>query len=144
VSSPVSRRLRGQRGVFVIEFALVATLFFMLLFGVIEFGRLLWTWNAAAEATRLGARMAVVCDKGEAQVLARMRERLPYLQTSHISVQFSPPGCTSADCQTVTVSLAGYVHEPIIPFIDLSVTLPPFQTSLPKEYMKSSGNPVCS
>src|SRR5436190_17336585 len=43
-----------------VEFALVTVLFLMLLFGITEFSRALWTWNALVHATREGARYAVV------------------------------------------------------------------------------------
>ena len=42
------------------EFAVVATFFFMLIFAVIEFGRLLYTHNALTDAARRGARYAVI------------------------------------------------------------------------------------
>ena len=50
-------------GTTMVEFAFVAVVFFMLLLGIMDFGRMLFIWNAAAEATRWGARLAVVCDK---------------------------------------------------------------------------------
>jgi len=42
------------------EFAIVAALFFMMLFAIIEFGRLLYTHNALADAARRGARYAAL------------------------------------------------------------------------------------
>ncbi|HJP90492.1 MAG TPA: TadE family protein [Pyrinomonadaceae bacterium] len=42
------------------EFAVVATFFFMLIFAVIEFGRLLYTHNALTDAARRGARYAII------------------------------------------------------------------------------------
>ena len=49
-----------------------------------EMGRLLWTWNAAVEATRFGARLAVVCDIDDTIIKARMIGRLPALtDTEH-------------------------------------------------------------
>ena len=42
------------------EFAIVAIVFFMMIVGVIEFGRLLYTHNALTDATRRGARYAVL------------------------------------------------------------------------------------
>jgi hypothetical protein len=133
-----------QAGAAAIEFAIVCAVFLMMLFGAIEMGRLLWTWNAAAEATRLGARMAVVCDVGESSVVTRMRERLPALEPVHVSVSYLPGGCTDANCQSVQVSLSGYTHQPIIPFTALSIPIPPFKTTLPREFMQSAGNPVCN
>ena len=51
---------RKQKGQTLVEFALVALIFFVILFGLIEFARALWTWNTIAQATRAGARFAVV------------------------------------------------------------------------------------
>jgi hypothetical protein len=137
-------RFTAQRGAAAIEFAIVSAVFFMLLLGAIEMGRLLWTWNAATEATRLGARMAVVCDVNEPNIITRMQQRLPYLQPANVTVAYLPSGCTDANCQTVRVTLAGYTHQPIIPFIALSIPIPSFQTTLPREFMQSAGNPVCN
>jgi hypothetical protein len=52
----------AQRGVAAVEFALVAIPFFLLMFGAMEFGRLLYLWNTAQEVTRNAARQAVVSD----------------------------------------------------------------------------------
>jgi len=138
-----------QRGAAAVEFAVVAALFFTILLGAMEMARLLWTWNAASEATRLGARLAVVCDINDPTIIARMQEMLPYLQPANVTIDYLNPGnapntCNAATCKSVRVTLAGYTHVPIIPFVPLSLPIPPFQTTLPKEFMQSTGNPVCS
>jgi Flp pilus assembly protein TadG len=51
---------KNENGATLAEFAVVATFFFMLIFGVIEFGRLLYTHNALTDAARRGARYAVI------------------------------------------------------------------------------------
>lgn len=51
---------RDEQGSTVVEFVMVATLFFMMLIGVIEFGRLLYTHNALTDAARRGARYASI------------------------------------------------------------------------------------
>lgn len=53
---------RRQRGAATVEFALVAILFFTLLLGIVEFGRLLYLYNTIQEVTRRAAREAVVSD----------------------------------------------------------------------------------
>lgn len=136
--------VRRPRGVAAVEFALICSVFFTALLGVMEMGRMLWIWNAAVEATRLGARMAVVCDIGDVDIKTRMTQRVPNLLPSQISVTYQPTNCTSATCKSVNVALSGYVHQTIIPFVPLSVTLPPFSTTLRKEYMDSTGNSVCN
>ena len=141
--------MRCQRGAAMVEFALVASLFFTVLIGVMDMGRLLWTWNAAVEATRLGARIAVVCDLGDADIKTRMISRLPYLSAANITIDYlNPPAadnsCTAATCKAVRVSLSGYTYQSVIPLLPISITLPPFSTTLRKEFMSSAGNPVCN
>ena len=50
----------NERGTTIAEFAMVALIFFIMIFGIIEFGRLLYTHNALADATRRGVRYAVL------------------------------------------------------------------------------------
>ena len=148
----IPRRASRQRGVAAIEFALVSSLLFMLLFGITEMGRLLWTWNAAVEATRLGARLAVVCDVNRsmsAPIKARMRAMLPALANANITIEYMnpvdavDPSCTNDDCKAARVRLSGLTYTTIIPFVPLSLTLPPFSTTLRKEFMSSAANEVC-
>lgn len=55
-----SNKTRHQQGVAAVEFALVAMLFFTLLFAILEFGRLFYLQNAVQEVTRRAAREATV------------------------------------------------------------------------------------
>ncbi|WP_280155680.1 TadE/TadG family type IV pilus assembly protein [Piscinibacter sp. XHJ-5] len=141
---------RGQRGAAAVEFALVFAIFCMLLMGAIEMGRLLWTWNAAVEATRRGARLAAVCDLNDPEIKTRIREMLPSLTNANITIRYLSPGmapntCTTANCQAIEVSLTGFTYTPIIPFVSMgTLTLPPFVTTQRREWMESTGNPVCS
>lgn len=143
--------LARQRGAAAVEFALVSLVFFTMLFGAFEMGRLMFYWNTAAEITRLGARMAVVCDPNATSrdaIRARMRQLLPLIPDADISVGYSPAGCTVATCQLATVSIAA--TSPIqtaIPFVPLSVLMPTFTTTLSRESMQSTfggvANPAC-
>ena len=56
------RLIRDERGTSSVEFVIVATVFFMLIFGIIDFSRAMWEWNAAAKATHWGVRHAIVND----------------------------------------------------------------------------------
>jgi len=49
-----------QRGVAAVEFAFVAVLFFVVLFGIFELARIFYVFNAVQEVTRHAAREAVV------------------------------------------------------------------------------------
>jgi Flp pilus assembly protein TadG len=57
------RLIRGnQRGVAAVEFALIAVVFFTLLFGIIEFARAMYIFNTLQEVTRRAAAAAVNTD----------------------------------------------------------------------------------
>lgn len=147
---------RAPCGAVVVEFALVSIVFFSMLFGAMELGRLMFYWNTAAEVTRLGARMAVVCDPGttsQSAIRARMRELLPIIPAADISITGTPAGCDDATpattCQMVTVAIATTTPiQTYIPFVPLSVLMPSFATTLPRESMQSSfggvANPACA
>ena len=140
-------RPKAQAGTAAVEFAFVSIALFTLLIGITEFGRVLFYWNSAEEATRLGARIAVVCDKNDADIKVKMREIFPVVPADKILVDYEPVGCTIDSCQRVTVSIDGGVPiATYIPFVSLSLALPPFTTSLPRESMDGAGgtNPVCS
>ena len=51
---------RGERGAELVEFALISVLFFMLVFGIMEFGRGIWIYGTVAHVAREGARFAIV------------------------------------------------------------------------------------
>lgn len=136
-----------QRGAAAVEFALVAGLFFTLLLGIMEMGRLLFYWNTVTEVTRLGARLAVVCDINDADIEKRMAKLLPQVK-GHVSISYEPVSCTVNTCEQVTVAVSSGVAVPTyIPYVPLSLRLPGFQTTLPRESLQSTfngtANPVC-
>jgi hypothetical protein len=85
---------KNERGTSMAEFAVIATFFFMLIFGIIEFGRLLYTHNALTDAARRGVRYAVihraeVTQDGTPRVAKCVRNVIMYGET-HISAY---PAC---------------------------------------------------
>ena len=54
--------LRDSRGMTTVEYALVVSLFFLFVFGIIDFSKAFWEMNNAAKATHFGVRFAVVND----------------------------------------------------------------------------------
>jgi len=54
------KRLREERGASTVEFAVIAVLTFMVMFGIIEFGFLLYNQHVLTNASREGARKGVV------------------------------------------------------------------------------------
>ena len=135
-----------QRGAALVEFALVASVgFIVLLLAVFELGRLLYVFNTASEATRLGARLAVVCDANAALITQRMSVLLPQLNASSVDIQYDPPSCAAdpatarANCRSVTVAVRpGTTVNTFIPLPDFSVDIPAFTTTLTREAMDSA------
>jgi TadE-like protein len=143
--------LKKKSGATTIEFALVLLLFLMFTLGILDFSRMLFMWNAANEATRAGARYAVVCDPtgGEAEVLARMQAMLP--QITAISVAWTPPSCDPTNCIGVTVSITGLNFRWIAPMPGSPSKVIPmlsssFSTFLTREVMRQDPNSaaICS
>lgn len=62
---------RSQQGAAVIEFALVAVIFFTLILGIMEFARLFFSINSAQEITRRAAREQVVRWTSESSTVQR-------------------------------------------------------------------------
>lgn len=59
-SQKLSRVRSKQHGAAVVEFGIIAMLFFTLLLGIIEFGRVFYLYNTVQEVTRCAAREATV------------------------------------------------------------------------------------
>lgn len=134
---------KSQQGVAAVEFAIVAVILFTLLFGIMEMGRVLFMMNAATEATRLGARIAVVCDKNAAAIKTRMADIAGFLTSTHINVEYDPAACDIDTCRYITVSVTGLNVQSIVPLIPINFQMPAFSTTLPRESMNSTNNTIC-
>ncbi|WP_431123404.1 TadE/TadG family type IV pilus assembly protein [Variovorax paradoxus] len=140
---------RQMAGATTVEFALGLLVFLMLILGIVDFARMLFTWSAANEATRAGARYAVVCDDTaqQALVLARMQALLPQITT--VSVAWTPAGCTASTCEGVTVGITGLNYQWISPIVGATaplIPMPSFSTFLPREVMRKDPHSptICS
>lgn len=136
-------------GAAVIEFALIASLFFMLMIGIVELARVMFYWNTATELTRMGARIAAVCDIDAGVVADKVSGFYPLIPRDKVLLSYSPQGCNLNTCAEVTVSVAsGVAINTMIPFLPLNLSLPEFKTTLPRESLQSTfggvANPVCS
>src|SRR3546814_14373946 len=60
----LTRLARSSSGATAAEFAMVLPLLLMFLLGIIDVGRLMWTWNRAEKATPRGVGFAVGADMG--------------------------------------------------------------------------------
>lgn len=137
-----------QSGSTAVEFALVLLIFLTFVLAITDFGRMLYTWNAATEATRAGARYAAVCDDNDpsrkAQVLAKMQALLPQITDIDLAWEDKDgnSGCKSATCVGVTVTIVGMNYQWISPIAGLAklapkaIPAPTFRTYLVREIMR--------
>lgn len=69
------RTVRAQRGVAAVEFGLVAIIFFLLFFGIVEIARAMYVMNTLQEVTRRAAALAVNTDFSNGAAMQRVREQ---------------------------------------------------------------------
>ena len=137
-----------QHGLATVEFALVAAVLFMLIFGVIEVGRAFFVASALDEATRRGARMAAVCpinDPAIAQAAAFNNALIFGLDASDIVVEYLDDSANvvanPADAagfstiRFVRVRVVGFQHQMLIPLVTAlsQFTMPEYATIIPRE-----------
>lgn len=150
----------GEKGTTVAEFAVVALVFFMIIIGIIEFGRLLYTHNALTDATRRGARFAVInkglttADKDKVVNHVIYGVNATYdvdgnptssplindLAPEMVKVEYegadldgdpdTPPSNFGSNLGTATVSIEGYQFDLLIPVVGRQLNLPTYTTTL--------------
>lgn len=151
---------KNERGTSVAEFATVALFFFVMIFGIIEFGRMLYTHNALADATRRGARYAVLHPASDATAV---KNQVVYgvngtfdtlgnptsppliagLTTSMVDVTYegedtdddpaTDPTSFGSNLGTATVKITGYSFNLSIPVIARPVPMGDYSTTLSAE-----------
>ena len=62
MSFSLARLVKDDRASSAAEFALVVPLLLLLMFGIIDVGRYMWTLNQLEKTTQMGVRYAVVSD----------------------------------------------------------------------------------
>lgn len=130
----------NERGATLVEFAIGVTVFMTSMFGVVEFGRALWTHNALSDAARRGARYATLhsatdIDKVKNVVVygdpaGGTQPLVPNLSTANVSVNYSTFALNKG---TVTVGITSYQFQFVIPLFGTSITMPSYITTLTGE-----------
>jgi Flp pilus assembly protein TadG len=94
------RRRHAQRGASMVEFAIAASCMLMLLFGIIQFGQVMYTYHTVSNGARLGARWAIVrgsgctspvpdCNATQAEIQSYVQSVSPNLNSSLLTVTVS-------------------------------------------------------
>ena len=140
-----------QNGIAIVEFAIVGAMTFVVLIGVIEVGRVFFTFNALEEATRRGARVAAVCEVNDPAIaditvfssaLAPGSSTLVGgLTSGNVAVEYltsaggviADPIGDYGDIAFVRVRIVNFQYQLLIPIVARTFTVPPFATTLPRE-----------
>lgn len=117
---------QNERGVAAAEFALLLPVFLMILFGIIEFGMIMYGREIVTNATREGARAGIT--QGPPKLTAGQITTISnnYLTNTGInpaSVTFTAAGAGGANPSTLTVS-ATYRYNFLIPYIPAMTGIP--------------------
>jgi Flp pilus assembly protein TadG len=114
---PLAHIRRTSAGQALVEFTLVAPVLFLMLFGVIEGGRLVWTNHEVVNGTREGARLAMVSGSQatnpatEGDIANLIINRTAGLNLGDLTVQVTGLG---GEPGTKAVVTATYQYRPIV------------------------------
>jgi hypothetical protein len=135
----VNRRPRGQA---LVEFALVSLMFFPLLLGIIEAGRFILFYETLNNATREGARYAIVnggstigcpsgpaaagstpCDVAGTNVVNRVKSAAFNVLGNAVAVTplwLKPDGTAGDNGRGMTIHVAAvYTYRPLVPIVPI-------------------------
>ncbi|GAA3722567.1 pilus assembly protein [Oceanisphaera sediminis] len=163
-----SRSLTGykthrQQGTTTVEFAIVGSVVFLVLFAVMEVGRLMYTWSVLNEVSRRAARLATVCRVQEVQdgtvtnaVVNQLAGTLPGFIPENLNFDYFDGTSTTAlakpesddfdKIRYVRSKIVNYQYQMILPLtVDLSMLAPDFSSTLRAESLGKTrqGDAIC-
>jgi Flp pilus assembly protein TadG len=107
---------RFETGQAMVEFALTALIFFTVIFGVIDLGRAVFEYNLLASSAREGARVAVIQNNTDSDVINRaVDSSAGFIGSGDVTISGSR-SCTTDPCGSVTVSIQ-HTFTPVTPLI---------------------------
>ena len=146
----------GERGAALLEFTLAATVFLVVIFGTLEFGRLLWVHNALADATRRAARYAVTRGKNNdpaSDAQKAIKNVAVYgnpegagnplvdgLTPGKVKIVFSDDYGLGAG--SVSVEIEQYEFQFVVPILGTRMQMPAYRTALTSESAGLVPNPI--
>lgn len=117
------RRLpKGEHGQALVEMALVLPLFFLLLFGVIEMGRVGYAYISVSNAVREGGRVATLGGTDN-QIESSIKTAAPALDSISLTIIITPIEDNRHSGQEVRIDVT-YPVQLVIPIISNVITNP--------------------
>lgn len=111
----ISRLRQGEQGQALVEMALVLPLFLLLLFGVIEMGRVGYAYVTVSNAARAGGRIATIGGT-DPDINSTVQNAATSLNPASLTITITPPQNQRLSGQEVTVQVS-YPVQLIIPII---------------------------
>ncbi|MBI3284991.1 MAG: pilus assembly protein [Burkholderiales bacterium] len=130
MNTRASKQYRSERGAATVEMALVATLFFTLLFGVIELGRAMYIWNTVQHITRQAARDATVTDFTNTAAMDAVRQNAIFRTDAGSLIAGAEITDASVRISYFSMDSGGVLHE-----------VAPTSTCPPKVVFDCNNNP---
>jgi Flp pilus assembly protein TadG len=98
---------RHRRGAAVVEFAVVAPVYFLFVFGIIEFGRMVMVQQILTNAAREGARVGVLDNSTTSDVTTAANGYLKPANINNATITVSPnPPSSAASGNPVSVTVS--------------------------------------
>ena len=119
-------RKLNERGAVAAEFALLLPVLLMILFGIIEFGMIMYGREIVTNAAREGARAGIVQGPPKRRAEKSLRSSTNYLTGTGVNpadVNFTSAGEGLANPNTLTVT-ATYNYNFLVPVIPVFVGIP--------------------
>lgn len=127
-------RRNRRRGAAAVEFAVVAPVFFLMIFGMIEFGRMVMVQQILTNASREGARLGVLDNIVESDVVQTV---VGYASSGRVNVTSGDVTVVAID--DVTGAEKPYASSDYGDSIEVTVTVPFGQVSwLPSSFFGNS------
>ena len=111
----IRRFRKGEQGQALVEIALVLPLFFLLLFGVIEMGRVGYSYITVSNAVRAGGRTATIGGT-DVDITNSINNSAVSLDAANLVIVITPLQAQRQSGQAVTVQVT-YPVQLIIPII---------------------------
>ncbi len=136
------RSRRSERGSTLVEFSIAGSVFLLTFFAVLDFGRLLWTHNALADASRQGARHAVSTSVANTTAIKNMvvygnpdggtSPVVSGLTLNNVQIVYDNVGLGRG---TATIKITGYHFAFASLFFGVDIQMPDYQSTLTGETM---------
>jgi hypothetical protein len=137
-----SNRRSVERGSTLVEFSITGSVFLLAFFAVLDFGRLLWTHNALADASRQGARQAVSTSITSTTAIKNAviygnsnggtTPIVSGLTANNVQIIYDNVGLGRG---TATIKITGYNFVFTSLFFGITIAMPDYQTTLTGETM---------